>query len=115
MVTLVFVMDSSTDVSCPALFVTQVSQMTQPDDIVFVMDSSIGQAAHEQADAFKRKVRPRQRGGRVLLGGFYIYILKRVDSGFCQGGHDGRLAKSSHTDVSAALASERYQGAACNG
>lgn len=34
----------------------QVSQMTQPDDIVFVMDSSIGQAAHEQATAFKSKV-----------------------------------------------------------
>lgn len=30
--------------------------LTQPDDIVFVMDSSIGQAAHEQATAFKRKV-----------------------------------------------------------
>ena len=31
----------------------QVAQLTQPDDIVFVMDSSIGQAAHEQAVAFK--------------------------------------------------------------
>ena len=34
----------------------QVAHMTQPDDIVFVMDSSIGQAAHDQATAFKKKV-----------------------------------------------------------
>ncbi|KAL3917448.1 MAG: hypothetical protein SGPRY_006400 [Prymnesium sp.] len=34
----------------------QVATLTQPDDIVFVMDSSIGQAAHEQAMAFKSKV-----------------------------------------------------------
>jgi len=34
----------------------QVAELTQPDDIVFVMDSSIGQAAHEQAVAFKKKV-----------------------------------------------------------
>ena len=34
----------------------QVAQLTQPDDIVFVMDSSIGQAAHDQATAFKKKV-----------------------------------------------------------
>jgi signal recognition particle subunit SRP54 len=34
----------------------QVAQLTQPDDIVFVMDSSIGQAAHDQASAFKKKV-----------------------------------------------------------
>jgi len=34
----------------------QVAQLTQPDDIVFVMDSAIGQAAHEQAVAFKGKV-----------------------------------------------------------
>ena len=27
-----------------------------PDDVVFVMDSSIGQAAHDQASAFKKKV-----------------------------------------------------------
>ena len=27
-----------------------------PDDVVFVMDSSIGQAAHDQASAFKAKV-----------------------------------------------------------
>ena len=28
----------------------------EPDDVVFVMDSSIGQAAHDQAGAFKGKV-----------------------------------------------------------
>ena len=28
------------------------------DDVVFVMDSSIGQAAHDQASAFKAKVGP---------------------------------------------------------
>jgi len=33
-----------------------VAQLTQPDDVVFVMASSIGQAAHEQAVAFKSKV-----------------------------------------------------------
>jgi len=34
----------------------QVALAVQPDDVVFVMDSSIGQAAHEQASAFKTKV-----------------------------------------------------------
>ena len=34
----------------------QVAQLTSPDDVVFVMDSSIGQAAHDQAQAFKKKV-----------------------------------------------------------
>jgi len=34
----------------------QVSLAVEPDDVVFVMDSSIGQAAHEQAGAFKGKV-----------------------------------------------------------
>lgn len=38
------------------LLCAQVATLTQPDDIVFVMDSSIGQAAHEQAMAFKSKV-----------------------------------------------------------
>ena len=33
----------------------QVAQLTEPDDVVFVMDSSIGQAAHDQAVAFKKK------------------------------------------------------------
>jgi len=32
----------------------QVAQLTSPDDIVFVMDSSIGQAAHDQASTFKK-------------------------------------------------------------
>mmetsp|Transcript_11481 Transcript_11481/g.34038 ORF Transcript_11481/g.34038 Transcript_11481/m.34038 type:complete len:485 (+) Transcript_11481:68-1522(+) len=35
----------------------QIAAATKPDDIVFVMDSSIGQAAHDQAKAFKEKVR----------------------------------------------------------
>ena len=35
---------------------SQVALAVQPDDVVFVMDSSIGQAAHEQASAFKTKV-----------------------------------------------------------
>ena len=34
----------------------QVSLAVDPDDVVFVMDSSIGQAAHDQASAFKGKV-----------------------------------------------------------
>merc|ERR1719267_95425 len=34
----------------------QVATLTQPNDTVFVMDSSIGQAAHDQAQAFKSKV-----------------------------------------------------------
>jgi len=33
-----------------------VSLAVTPDDVVFVMDSSIGQAAHDQASAFKAKV-----------------------------------------------------------
>jgi signal recognition particle subunit SRP54 len=35
----------------------QIAAATEPDDIVFVMDSSIGQAAHDQAKAFKEKVK----------------------------------------------------------
>ena len=38
------------------LTILQVALAVQPDDVVFVMDSSIGQAAHEQASAFKTKV-----------------------------------------------------------
>jgi signal recognition particle subunit SRP54 len=34
----------------------QVSDAVAPDEVIFVMDSSIGQAAHEQASAFKKKV-----------------------------------------------------------
>ena len=34
----------------------QVAKTIKPDDIVFVMDSSIGQAAQAQADAFQKKV-----------------------------------------------------------
>lgn len=34
----------------------QIATATEPDDVVFVMDSSIGQAAHDQAQAFKEKV-----------------------------------------------------------
>lgn len=34
----------------------QVAKAVHPDDIVFVMDSSIGQAAQSQAEAFQRKV-----------------------------------------------------------
>jgi signal recognition particle subunit SRP54 len=34
----------------------QVSEVTNPDDIIFVMDSHIGQACHEQAQAFKEAV-----------------------------------------------------------
>jgi len=34
----------------------QVASAVQPDEVVFVMDSSIGQAAHDQASAFKSKV-----------------------------------------------------------
>ncbi len=34
----------------------QVASAVEPDDVVFVMDSSIGQAAHDQASAFKSKV-----------------------------------------------------------
>ena len=34
----------------------QISEAVNPDDIVFVMDSSIGQAALEQASAFKEAV-----------------------------------------------------------
>ena len=33
-----------------------MSTAVEPDDVVFVMDSSIGQAAHDQASAFKSKV-----------------------------------------------------------
>ena len=36
----------------------QVAAVVNPDDVIFVMDSSIGQAAHEQATAFKKKVPP---------------------------------------------------------
>lgn len=34
----------------------QVAEMTKPDLIIFVMDGSIGQAAHDQAKAFKDTV-----------------------------------------------------------
>ncbi len=34
----------------------QVAAQTQPDLIIFVMDGSIGQAAHDQAKAFKDTV-----------------------------------------------------------
>lgn len=34
----------------------QVSEATKPDLIIFVMDSSIGQAAYDQAQAFKQSV-----------------------------------------------------------
>jgi signal recognition particle subunit SRP54 len=34
----------------------QVAAAVKPDDVVFVMDSSIGQAAHDQAAAFKSRV-----------------------------------------------------------
>ena len=34
----------------------QIAEAVNPDDIVFVMDSSIGQAALEQASAFKEAV-----------------------------------------------------------
>eukprot|EP01061_Rhynchopus_euleeides_P009290 TRINITY_DN18434_c0_g1_i1.p2 TRINITY_DN18434_c0_g1~~TRINITY_DN18434_c0_g1_i1.p2 ORF type:complete len:517 (+),score=214.79 TRINITY_DN18434_c0_g1_i1:150-1700(+) len=34
----------------------QIREAVQPDDIIFIMDSSIGQAAHDQAKAFKDKV-----------------------------------------------------------
>eukprot|EP00026_Physarum_polycephalum_P007325 Phypoly_transcript_07384.p1 GENE.Phypoly_transcript_07384~~Phypoly_transcript_07384.p1 ORF type:complete len:483 (+),score=96.62 Phypoly_transcript_07384:178-1626(+) len=35
----------------------QIANVVKPDNIIFVMDSSIGQAAHEQAVAFKSKVK----------------------------------------------------------
>lgn len=35
----------------------QMAELLNPTDIIFVMDSSIGQAAHDQALAFKNKVR----------------------------------------------------------
>lgn len=35
---------------------TQISDAVQPDDVVFVLDASIGQAARAQADAFKSAV-----------------------------------------------------------
>ena len=35
----------------------QVSEAVEPDEVIFVMDSSIGQAAHDQANAFKKKVK----------------------------------------------------------
>ncbi len=38
------------------LFARQVSAMTKPDLIIFVMDGSIGQAAEDQAKAFKDTV-----------------------------------------------------------
>ena len=34
----------------------QVEKIIRPDDIIFVMDSSIGQACYDQADAFKKAV-----------------------------------------------------------
>lgn len=34
----------------------QIAQVVKPDNVIFVMDSSIGQAAHDQAQAFKSKV-----------------------------------------------------------
>jgi signal recognition particle subunit SRP54 len=34
----------------------QVAELTKPDLIIFVMDGSIGQAAHDQAKAFKDTV-----------------------------------------------------------
>ena len=37
-------------------FVMQVAAQTKPDLIIFVMDGSIGQAAHDQAKAFKDTV-----------------------------------------------------------
>lgn len=40
----------------PSLSASQVAKAVHPDDIVFVMDSSIGQAAQSQAEAFQRKV-----------------------------------------------------------
>jgi len=41
-----------------ALFeeMAQIQEAVKPDNIIFVMDSSIGQSAHEQATAFKSKV-----------------------------------------------------------
>lgn len=35
----------------------QMAEVTNPTDIIFVMDSSIGQAAHDQALAFRKKVK----------------------------------------------------------
>mmetsp|Transcript_48811 Transcript_48811/g.116189 ORF Transcript_48811/g.116189 Transcript_48811/m.116189 type:complete len:494 (+) Transcript_48811:54-1535(+) len=35
----------------------QIDAAVQPDDVVFVLDSSIGQAAHDQAEAFKNAVK----------------------------------------------------------
>ena len=34
-----------------------VDEATKPDQVIFVMDSSIGQAAHDQAKAFKDSVK----------------------------------------------------------
>lgn len=39
--------------------VLQVAESTKPDLIIFVMDGSIGQAAHDQAKAFKDTVEVR--------------------------------------------------------
>ena len=35
----------------------KVSEAVDPDDVVFVMDSTIGQAVHDQATAFKNSVK----------------------------------------------------------
>lgn len=43
------------------LLLPQVAAQTQPDLIIFVMDGSIGQAAHDQAKAFKDTVDVRAR------------------------------------------------------
>ena len=38
------------------MFLAQVSNAVSPDNVVFVMDASIGQACEAQARAFKEKV-----------------------------------------------------------
>ena len=45
-------------VSFPA--VAQVASAVEPDLVIFVMDSSIGQAAQEQAQAFRESVQARE-------------------------------------------------------
>jgi hypothetical protein len=46
------------------LLLGQVAEAVNPDLVIFVMDGSIGQAAFDQAKAFKESVEVRGRGGQ---------------------------------------------------
>jgi hypothetical protein len=61
-----------------------VSDAVQPDEVIFVMDSSIGQAAHEQAVAFKKKasaITPTQHLGGMRAHSLLLWYRNRPSLG----------------------------------